>query len=295
MSRPAATVSVDLDPVDLHLQGYGFRGLPPDPLVYTVALPRLLEIFERCRIAATFFIVGRDALAQAGPLAQALRAGHEIASHSLTHPMAFTSLAPEAMRGELVESRRMLEQACGGEVTGYRSPNFDMSPRGIEALAASGYRYDASGYPTLMLIPARLLLAWKSRDAVGVMKLRAWPVSWRRGPHALGAGASRIEEFPVSVTPGVRFPVYHTARYVLGHERFVHMLDGFARRGEPLSYPLHAVDALGLEEDRVDARLAPHPGMNLALREKLDLLERSLQAIAQRFDSAPFRARLGAV
>jgi peptidoglycan/xylan/chitin deacetylase (PgdA/CDA1 family) len=61
VSRPSATVSVDVDPVDLHLVGYGFPGLPPDPLVYTAALPRLLEAFARHGIRATLFMVGRDA------------------------------------------------------------------------------------------------------------------------------------------------------------------------------------------------------------------------------------------
>src|SRR5262249_26960584 len=83
MTEPrVATVSVDVDPVDLHLIGYGYSGLPPDPLVSRRALPRLLEIFGRCGVRATLFVVGRDAPEQRAALAAAAASGHEIASHS---------------------------------------------------------------------------------------------------------------------------------------------------------------------------------------------------------------------
>jgi hypothetical protein len=180
----------------------------------------------------------------------------------------------------------------GTSVTGYRSPNFDLDTRSMERLIETGYRYDASGYPTPFLIPARVLLALKSRDAGAVLKLKAWPFTWSRAPYRWRSPCGELWEFPVSVTPGVRFPVYHTARYFMSEARFERMLDGFARRGEALSYPLHAVDALGLDEDRVDARLAPHPGMDRPLASKLDLLERSLKSIVARFEPASFASRL---
>jgi len=291
-SRPSATVSVDLDPVDLHLVGYGYRGLPPDPMTYTAALPRLLEIFDRCGLPVTFFMVARDAPAHADAIQRVARGGHEVASHSLTHPMALASLAREPMRRELEDSRRLLEQASGGSVMGFRAPNFDLSARVVEGLVDAGYKYDASGYPTPLIIPARLLLAWKSRDAAAVMQLRAWPYSWRREPHRVTTARRSLVEYPVSVTPGLRMPVYHTPRYLIGDRRFERILDGFVGRGEPLSYVLHGVDALGMREDKVDERLSRHPGMEFPLQKKLDLLERSLKSIVQRFAPATFRDRL---
>jgi peptidoglycan/xylan/chitin deacetylase (PgdA/CDA1 family) len=290
--RPPATISVDVDPVDLHLIGYGYPGLPADPLVYAVALPRLAELFARCGVRATFFVVGRDARGQSRVLGRLAAAGHELASHSYSHPLAFSSLGARGMRDELVRSRAALEEAGGAAVAGYRSPNFDMSAAALRVLARCGYRYDASAYPTPLLLPARLLLALKSRDRGAVLRLRPWPFSMRRRPHDLRIGEKIVREFPASVTPLARLPIYHTLRYSLPDSRFESALDGFARRREPLSYLLHAVDALGLVEDRVDPRLRPHPGMRRPLAIKLDLLERSLRAIAQRFDVAPFHDRL---
>jgi hypothetical protein len=292
MPRPIATVSVDVDPVDLHLDGYGWRGLTPDPLAYTTALPRLREVFARTGVRATLFVVARDAAAHAEALRALVADGHEVASHSTSHPLALSKLPDDALERETAGAKAALEAACGAEVVGFRSPNFDMDARALATLARAGYRYDASGYPTPLLAAARLLLALKSKDPAGVFRLTLWPFSFERLPHRLRTGGGPLHEFPVTVDGLLRVPVYHTARYVLPESRFTSALDGCVARGEPLSYPLHAVDALGLAEDGVDARLAQHPGMDQPLTAKLALLEASLRAIAARFECRPFRDRL---
>jgi len=291
VGRPVATVSVDVDPVDLHLIGYGHRGLPPDSLSYTVALPRLIDAFARAGIRATLFVVARDAAAHSGVLRALVADGHEVASHSMTHPLALASLEEDRLREELMDSRNVLEAACGERMVGFRSPNYDMDGRTLRRLEAAGYRYDASAYPTPFLLPARLLLAFKSADPAAIFNLKLWPFTWRRTPYRTRG----LMEFPVSVTPLIRFPFYHTARYIMSEARFLKLLEGFVRRAEPLSYVVHAVDALGLTEDKVDARLAPHPGMERPLKEKLEILDRSLAAISAAFETLPFRDRLDAI
>lgn len=293
MSRPPAVVSVDVDPVDLHLIGYGHRGLPPDPMVYDTALPRLIEVFREAGVSATWFVVGRDASSQAGVLRACAEAGHEIASHSMTHPMPLSALPAESLRAELAESKAILEASTGAEVRGFRAPNWDVSPAVLEALAAAGYRYDASIFPSPLLLAARGLLALKASDRAAVLRMRLWPMSLDRAPRTRRTRAGTIAAIPISVTPGLGFPVYHTARYLVASDRFHRQLDGFVGRGEPLFYPLHAVDALGLDEDGVDRRLAPHPGMDWPLERKLDLLRRSLAAIAERFEPMTYCAYLG--
>lgn len=294
MTRPTATVSVDVDPVDLHLVSYGVRSLPPDPLVFANALPRLLELFERCGVSATLFVVARDATAHRGVLARAVEAGHEVASHSLTHPIGLASMPGEAMRREFVESRWLLEETTGEPVVGFRSPQFDMNARALDLLAEAGYAYDASACPTPMLISTRLVQAVRSRVSPNVARLGILPFSWRRAPHRRRAGTRSLQEFPLSVTPLERFPLHHSLRYRMTDGRFDRLLGGFARRGETVTYLIHAVDALGFTEDRVDARFAGYSGMNRPLADKLALLERTLSAIVSRFEPRPFRDRLTA-
>jgi hypothetical protein len=288
VARPRATVSVDVDPVDLHLLGYGHRDLPPDPQVYTTALPRLAETFQRAGIRATFFVVGRDGPPHRDRLRELIAAGHEVASHSQSHPLSLASLGDWALARELAESRTTLTSACGAAVVGFRAPNFDMNRRTLRALAEAGYRYDASGFPTPLLLPARLVLAAKSADPAAVLRLTLVPFTLGREPHEIEG----VREFPLAVTPLARVPVYHTLRYFTPEPRFFSRLRGFAARGDSLSYVLHAVDALGLGEDRVDPRLAPHPGMKTPLADKLAMLARVLDLIAERFETRTFAERL---
>lgn len=288
MSRPLAVVSVDVDPVDLHLVGYGHRGLPPDPLAYRSALPRLLAAFERAAVRATFFVVGRDAAEHGDALRALVAAGHEVASHSWSHPMPLARLPEPRLRAELEDSKRALEAAIGGEVVGFRAPNWDVSDRVLAMLATLGYRYDASIYPSLLLIPARALLALKASDRGAVLAMSPWPMTLDRRPRMRRTAAGPLATLPISVTPGIGFPVYHTVRYLVAESAFLRHLDGFVARRESFFYPLHAVDALGLAEDRVDPRLAPHPGMDRSLAAKLELLDRSLAAIAARFEPVSY-------
>lgn len=288
MSRPLATVNVDVDPVDLHLVGYGHHHLAPDPLVYSLALPRIADLFARAGVRATFFVIGRDAAVHASALRALTDAGHEVASHSQSHSMALSRMTPEDLHEELATSKRDIERATGVEVLGFRAPNFDVNVRVLRALREAGYRYDASGYPTPWLIPARLVLAMKSGDPAGVLRLRMWPFTLDRRPHH----REGLVEFPLAVSRRLRFPIYHTARYWMHRDAFLRHLDDFARRDVPLSYTLHAVDALGLAEDGVDARLARHPGMARRLDEKLALLETTFADIAARFACVPFREQM---
>jgi hypothetical protein len=87
-------------------------------------------------------------------------------------------------------------------------------------------------------------------------------------------------------------PLYHTIRPSISDRRFDQHLDGFVARGESFSYALHGIDALGLNEDGLDPRIGVHPGMNASLEAKLSLLRRTMRAIADRFEIAPFADRL---
>lgn len=283
--QPPATLSVDVDPVDCHLAGHGLPGLPPDSLVYEKAVPRLLEAFARHQIRATWFFVGRDAESARGAIEQVAAAGHEVASHSQRHPIGFHRLSPDELADELRSSRCALEQASGRQVTGFRAPGWERPGGLAKALVTAGYAYDASYYPSPVVAAAGL---WLSLRRGGRPFLGAGQWLGTRQPWRLRAG---LIEFPVSVTR-IRLPIYHTLRYQLTDLRFEAILDGLASEGHALSYPIHAVDALSINDDPIDVRMKRHPGMTFELSHKLALLDRSLAAIAARFDTSPFVERL---
>lgn len=285
---PLATVSVDMDPLDLHLEGYGHRGLAPDTQVYARALPRLLELFERHRIRATFFVVARDLPDQTPVIEAIVRAGHEVASHSLTHPGGFASLPEPALDVELAESKARLERAARGPVAGFRAPNWDLTAPRLRRVRAAGYLYDASSVPSPFLFAARVAVAVKAVSAAPLLRGTKGPVLWRRDPVRVAYPEGEIVEFPVTTLGWARIPLYHTLAFFRSARSLERALDAAARQGS-LFYTMHAIDVLGLREDELDPRLARHPGMGLGLAGKLDRANRALSGIASRFDAQPYR------
>jgi hypothetical protein len=292
-TRPVATLSVDVDPVDVHLAGYGYDDASDDGLIYRTAVPRLLDLLGERDLRATIFFIGRDAASQAPLLRRIVDAGHEVASHSMSHPVGLTPLGRADRDRELRESRLRLQDATGRAILGFRAPNWDVD-RGLWAdLVAAGYRYDASAYPSLFHLPARVTQALRSRDRGRVLRMRPLPVSFRRETHWIATPNGRLLEFPVSVAPRSTVPIYHTLRYVwLGRGMDGHIA-GYASRGEALSYALHAVDVLGLDEDGVDARLRRHPGMDRSRDAKVALVRSTIDGIADRFAVRTYAERLG--
>lgn len=66
------------------------------------------------------------------------RAGHEIGSHSMTHPI-LPDLADERLRDEISASRLRLQSATGGEVASFCYPNGSYDARCLDAVRAAGY------------------------------------------------------------------------------------------------------------------------------------------------------------
>jgi polysaccharide deacetylase family protein (PEP-CTERM system associated) len=75
--------------------------------------------------------------------------GHEIASHGFNH-QHLSRMTPALFREDLQKSIRILEDATGTQVWGYRAPTFSIIQRtawAIDVLRASTLKYDSSIYP----------------------------------------------------------------------------------------------------------------------------------------------------
>lgn len=287
-ARPPAHVSIDVDPIDTHLAGYGLEA-PPCDLVYRTAVPRFLDLLDRLHIRATLFVVARDAERQAELWREAQRRGHEIASHSVTHALPFASLPGDALTRELTESRQRLEASIGRPVLGFRAPGWDVGRSTLTAIAAAGYRYDASVLPTPALLAGaalRFLLSGGRKRPHGVGRSLRFAFS-RRWPYRIG-GAGGLDEFPVAVSPVLRLPFTHTLWYVAPRRLCLRTYQALRRARAPLSYMLHATDLLDLRGDGVDERMGRHPGMSLSLDQKTSLLAERLSAIAADFSVRPY-------
>ena len=107
VTSPLVSVSVDLDAVECYHRIHALGEAPTGEARFAIlrrALPRLGELFAKHGITATLFVVGRDLEdddAGRRIVAELARAGHEIASHSYSHPYDLARLPREEMAAEL--------------------------------------------------------------------------------------------------------------------------------------------------------------------------------------------------
>lgn len=110
---------------------------------------RLLELFDRAGVQATFFILGIVAEEFPDLVREIARRGHEVASHGYSHAKVF-ELTPDAFAEELRRTKGELEDITGQAVIGYRAPSFSIgerTPWAYEKLVHTGHQYSSSIHP----------------------------------------------------------------------------------------------------------------------------------------------------
>lgn len=109
----------------------------------------IVETVTNADVRATFFILGW--VAERYPQLVKLMAdhGHEIATHSYWHRKVY-ELDPETFKEDMAHSIRVIEDAGGKKVRGFRAPSFSITPGtewAFDVLHELGLEYDASLFP----------------------------------------------------------------------------------------------------------------------------------------------------
>lgn len=109
-------------------------------------MPRLLDLYERYGVRATFFYTGHIAQICPEVVKMAHDHGHEVGSHGLTHEVqqAFDVLTPERQLDHLRQSKRILEDIIGEEVTSFRAPAARVDKGFAQVLLEAGFKVDSS-------------------------------------------------------------------------------------------------------------------------------------------------------
>ena len=224
MDSIPAVVHLDLDGAPHIYRAHGWRyPLAEDPLFET-GLRGALATFAEAGIGATLFVVAEDLRdpRKRALLREAVRCGHDIASHSLTH-RNLTLLRPDEKRTEIRESRERLRQDLAQEVAGFRAPGFAIDRESLELIAEAGYAYDSSLFPTA-------------------------EVAHRLGIEALSATPGRFDprsplcEVPLPAYAPLPFPFHPCYSLMLGLWYFRFGLARFRRTRAPLALLFHLTD-----------------------------------------------------
>ncbi|MCA9734221.1 MAG: DUF3473 domain-containing protein [Deferribacteres bacterium] len=110
---------------------------------------RILNLFSRYNVKATFFVLGWVAERYPELVVAMQENGHEVASHGYGHQMVFDQ-SPDQFQEDVGRSIEILEAITGEKVRGYRAPSYSITRDtlwALEKLVDLGIEYDSSIFP----------------------------------------------------------------------------------------------------------------------------------------------------
>lgn len=286
--KPAASISLDLDNLWSYLKTQGVPGWESFPSYLDLAVPRILDVLNRCGQRITFFVVGKDATIESNrsALEKIAAAGHEIANHSFMHEPWLHLYSREQLHEEIGGAEKALAAITGKTTRGFRGPGFSTSPLVREVLAERGYAYDASIFPSALGPVARLFFFLNSKlsaeekaqrkglygkfsDAFGTLR----PFTWENG----------LVEIPVTTMPLFRLPVHTTYLMFLAQKSealasFYWNLSATLCRGRGVapSLLLHPTDFLDVQDV---PQMSFFPGMRVPAAKKIAIVEHTVRSL----------------
>lgn len=301
MTRPLASLSLDLDNKWSYMKTHCDPGWESFPSYLDVLVPRVLSFLETKDLKVTFFIVGQDAAIERNR--EALRsiasAGHEIGNHSFKHEPWLHLYSNEEIEAEIASAEEHIEQATGQRPLGFRGPGFSLSLPTLQILEQRGYLYDATTFPTFVgpLTKAyyfrsgnftheakskRKFLGGGLRDGLRPLKPYRWKIE-----------SSALVEMPVTTMPIFRMPIHvsylvwlatYSKALALFYFRMALLMCRF--RGIQPSLLLHPTDFL---DDDDAPELWFFPGIDLPCEQKMELLSEILSLYVAQFNVVTIR------
>ncbi len=163
--------------------------------VMNQGMPRLLDLYDKYGVKATFFYTGHIAKLYPEVVKMAYERGHEVGSHGLTHEVdkAFDVLSPEEQLSHLRQSKQILEDIIGEEVVSFRAPAARVDESFPQIMREAGFKVDSS------VSSQRLDMMF----SFGALKKLHWITAPRKAyftkeDNIFKKGSSEILEVPIS-------------------------------------------------------------------------------------------------
>ena len=299
MTRPLASLSLDLDNLWAYQMTHGDPGWDRYDSYLDVLVPLVLEVLRRRSLRITFFVVGQDAALERNheAIASLATAGHEIGNHSFRHQPWLHRYSLAEIDEELARTEEAIAAVTGRTLRGFRGPGYSLSADVLRVLVDRGYRYDCSTLPTVIGPLARW---YYFRTAKLTAEQRAERSTLFGGakeglrplkPYHWQVGDDRLLEIPVTTMPLARVPMH--VSYVLylagpspalARQYFANALRLCRLRGVEPSILLHPLDFLGADD--VDS-LGFFPGMGMKGVDKRAVVASCLDELHEQFEVVP--------
>ncbi|MFK7811570.1 MAG: polysaccharide deacetylase family protein [Maribacter sp.] len=296
MSKPIASLSLDLDNKWSYMKNNGDQGWEEYPSYFDVFVPYILKLLEELDLKLTFFIVGQDAAIDGNKkyLRMIADAGHEIANHSFKHETFLHLYTREELEEELDVSHAIIKEVSGQEPKGFRGPGFTWSETLLEVLSERGYRYDSSTWPTFIGPLARWYY-FKTSDLTKEEKKERKELFGKFSdgfkklkPHLKKLkNNSTLLELPVTTMPIFRIPIHLTYLVYLSglskqlmyfYLKCALFLCKLTRT--PPNFLIHPTDLLG--GDLVTG-MDFFPGMQIPSEQKSEIFKKVIHIFSKRY------------
>jgi hypothetical protein len=287
MTTLQAAISSDIDTLESIYKGQGCSRAGG----YTYAELRMgLENFARFlepyQAPATLFMVGNDFrhAQNHAAIGAMLRAGHEVANHTLSHAQGFRFLSLAEQEAEVAGMEALCMEVTGERPLGFRSPGWNISDDALPMLQRRGYLYDSSVHPTF-LMPLFKFMAWSTiRDhganahtTLGQLNYMWAPTSPYRTSRQCFAqpGEDGLWEFPITVAPMIRLPFFATFLLSTGLPLFWLTYRALRRLQRPIQFQFHLSDFVDYgHPDLADQTPATGRGLYVPLALRMPLAQK---------------------
>ncbi|MBV7340055.1 polysaccharide deacetylase family protein [Chloroflexi bacterium TSY] len=242
----------------------------------SIGLMRILDLLDRYRVKATFFVLGIVVEQWRSLLGAVADAGHEIAAHGFDHTPVYR-LSPRDFAQDLLQTLYLLRCITDEPIQGYRAPYFSITKQNFWALsivAECGLRYDTS------IVPAH-------NPRYGIPDANRFPHKLTLHPPTI---RTNLREYPIST---MRIGSYHLpfsggfyARF-LPYPLISRAIRQLNQVGQPAIFYLHPWE-FDPDHPRVSEGVAPLYRMTHYYR--LDSMAIKLERLLQEFQFVPISA-----
>ena len=165
---------------------------------------RILNLFEKHQVKATFFTLGWIAERYPQVVRNIVQHGHELASHGYGHQRA-SHLTESEFFEDVSRAKGLLEDIGGVAIKGYRAPSFSIGAQNLWALdilVNTGHRYSSSIYPIAhdhYGMPDAPRFPYRPERCASLLEVPPTTVDWN-GRNLPAAGGGYFRLFPYAAS-----------------------------------------------------------------------------------------------
>ncbi|NOX08330.1 MAG: DUF3473 domain-containing protein [Gammaproteobacteria bacterium] len=168
-------------------------------------MDRIFSVLEQRQLTATFFCLGWVAREYPHVIKNIVKAGHEVATHSDQHQLAYMQ-TPAEFREDLKRSIHSLEELTSEKIRSYRAPGFSIKKENkwaFDALIEEGIELDCSVFPAARAHGGFAEFGQQTPSLIKMDSgtLKAFPINTKEilGRHIIfsGGGYFRLIPYPL--------------------------------------------------------------------------------------------------